>query len=52
MKTLAFSALFLLDACLLRFWDTGTPEKYILATLAYTAMIGAIVSARNGGGLL
>jgi hypothetical protein len=52
MHAIAFTTLFVADAVLLRFWDVGTHEKYILATLAYTAMIGAIVSARKEGGAL
>lgn len=52
MKTLLFSLLTLTDAVLLRFWDVGTSEKYIIAGLAYTAMIGAVVASRKEGGAL
>ena len=52
MKTTAYTTLFLFDAVLLRFWDVGASEKYILATLSYTALLGAVVSARKKGGAL
>ena len=52
MKTTAYTTLFLFDAVLLRFWDVGASEKHILATLAYTALLGAVVSARKKGGAL